>query len=479
MSDGGGGPKNRKSALDALVQDAKRDLAPRIEGAKWDALEEQLFARMSRESRESRESEGESGSLDARARLAREVSAARGPSSSSGSRSRVRMMQVGAAILAVAAAVAVVVKRDPATGFDPTTVATRDGVTELNAGSLRSTEGAGEIRVGGHPVAAGHVLRAGEVIEATGDARAVLERPRKVTWLLERSPTDQTPARTIQGPARATVKTAGESLVLGLEDGAIEAQVTPVPSGEAFAVDVAAGTKLVRVAVHGTHLRVARFGNRVTIDLTEGVVSIGVPPRTGSTYGTLVTAPSHVEFDAADLDATLRVDHAPGSVRLAVALSHDSLGAAANDAPASRAQEPGEQRPSAPPARIAEGAIAPPATVPRPSPVVRAADGAVVVAPVDPIAKVDPAKPVLPPREAIARAVRDCAAARNRPENVRVTVTSSLKLKIAKGGDVETAQFDPPLLPEIQTCAATAIYKAKLEDAAGGTMVTIPIDFSY
>ena len=74
--------------------------------------------------------------------------------------------------------------------------------------------------------------------------------------------------------------------------------------------------------------------------------------------------------------------------------------------------------------------------------------------------------------------MRACAAQRSRPENVRVTVSSSLKLKIAGGGDVETAQFDPPLLPEIQTCAATAIYKAKLEDSAGGT-VTIPIDFSY
>jgi hypothetical protein len=61
---------------------------------------------------------------------------------------------------------------------------------------------------------------------------------------------------------------------------------------------------------------------------------------------------------------------------------------------------------------------------------------------------------------------------------VRVTVTSSLTLHIASGGDVETAQFDPPLLPEIQSCAATAIYKATLSESAG-TSVVIPIDFSY
>ena len=97
---------------------------------------------------------------------------------------------------------------------------------------------------------------------------------------------------------------------------------------------------------------------------------------------------------------------------------------------------------------------------------------------VETAAKVDPTQPVLPPRAAIAAAVRDCAAQRNRPENVRVTVSSSLTLRIAAGGDVETAQFDPPLLPEIQSCAATAIYKAKLADSAG-TSVVIPIDFSY
>src|SRR5207237_528524 len=145
---------------------------------------------------------------------------------------------------------------------------------------------------------------------------------------------------------RARVKSAGESLVLGLEEGAIEAQVTPVPTGEAFAVDIAAGSSLVRVAVHGTHLRVARNGSHVVVDLTEGVVSIGAPPRTGSTYGTLVTAPSHVEFDAADLDHTLRIEHAPAAVRAPVSLvSHESFGASAT---ARNEPAPAETTPAAP-----------------------------------------------------------------------------------------------------------------------------------
>jgi hypothetical protein len=263
---------------------------------------------------------------------------------------------------------------------------------------------------------------------------------------------------------RARVKSAGESLVLGLDDGAIEAQVTPVPSGEAFAVDVATPTSIVRVAVHGTHLRVARAGTRVTVDLTEGVVSIGAPPRMGTTYGTLVTAPAHVELDATDLQGTLRVDHTPSAVRPAIPLvSHEPVAAARPELPPA---SPRDVKPAVP-GREREPLAARPAAVPRPSP----------TDPEPPVAKIDPTKPPPPPREVIAAAVRDCAASRSRPSDVRVTVTSSLRLKVGAGGGVESAQFDPPLLPEIQACAAAAIYKAKLAET--DATVTIPIEFSY
>src|SRR5262249_16961537 len=155
-------------------------------------------------------------------------------------------------------------------------------------------------------------VREGDAIDVTG-ARAVFERPQKVTWLIEQDAPQQTRA------ARAHVNLTGEPFVLGLEHGSIEAQVAPVPVGEAFAVDVETEHGLGRVAVHGTHLRVTRAGNRVSVDLTEGVVAIGVPPRTGVTTGTVVTAPAHVELDATDL-RTLEVDHSPAAVRSAVPL---------------------------------------------------------------------------------------------------------------------------------------------------------------
>jgi hypothetical protein len=440
-------PKTTKSALDALVREAKQDLTPRdrdLDDAKWSAMEGRILAHMAQE----------------RSPLIDEVRQA----SSSSSSSRVRYLRIGAAVLAAAAAIAVFVKKEPGGALPEGTTAQ----VELTASSLRSTEGPGEVRVGGYAVSAGHVIRAGDLVEAN-DARAVLERPRKVTWLLEASAERNTdnPREHVSG--RARVKSAGESLVLALEDGVIEAQVTPVPSGEAFAVDVASGTSLVRVAVHGTHLRVARTGSHVVVDLTEGVVSIGVPPRTGSTYGTLVTAPAHIELDVVDLDHTLHIDHGAAAVRAPISLvaSHESPSTALNGT------NPHAEAPQA----AAVGAAPPlaPATVPRPASVPRP-----VVDPshVDTAAKVDPTQPVLPPRAAIAAAVRECAAQRSRPENVRVTVSSSLTLRIAAGGDVETAQFDPPLLPEIQSCAATAIYRAKLAESAG-TSVVIPIDFSY
>jgi hypothetical protein len=420
--------------LDRLVEEARNDLVPNDardgDAQRWKAVEDRVVERMA-------QMPGE------RAQLVAEVN---------GSTRRAQLYRIGAVVLAAAAAIAMVVRNESGGLLvDPAVSAQAD----LTAGSLRGTEGAGEVRVDGEPAAAGHVLRAGDVIDVDG-TRALLERPRKVAWLLERE------ASTPSTHARAHVKSAGETLILGLEEGVVEAQVTPVPAGEAFAIDIATDKALVRVAVHGTHLRVARMGTRVVVDLTEGVVSIGAPPRTGSTYGTLVTAPSHVEFDAANLGATLIVDHAAAAVRAPIALgSREAPVAARNEGLVPAAGSP------ALPVVMA--------TVPRPStaPIVRAVDPARS----EP-AKVEPGKPAVPAREAIAAAVRECAAARRRPENVRVTVTSSLKLKVAPTGDIETAQFDPPLLPEIQTCAAATIYKAKLEDATGGS-VTIPIDFSY
>lgn len=428
---------SKKKALDALVSDAKEDFVPRDVDIHWGRVEEKLMARIAEDEPPLLRDRRASGT------------------------GRARALRVTAIALAAAAAIAVVVRRDRDTSLVDAALPAATAEVQT-ASALRSSEGAGEVRISGTTATTGHVLRQGDVIEADR-ARGVFERARKVAWLIEQTEGEKS-------PARASVKSAAESLVLGLDDGAIEAQVTPVPSGEAFAVDVASNGKLVRVAVHGTHLRVTRHGRKVTVDLTEGVVSVGVPPRVGSTIGTIVTAPAHVELDVEDLERSLKVDHAPATMRAAtplavtpaVAAHEPSPPAPRNDAPAGVVTKPtaiahAPAKPEPP-----QAAPEPAGHVGRESPAApaRSMDGA-----------------SLAPREEIAKAVRTCAAAKSRASEVKVTVTSTLKLKVAANGEVQTAQFDPPLTPDVQACAATAIYKTRFEQETG--LVTVPIEFSY
>src|SRR5439155_97308 len=60
--------------------------------------------------------------------------------------------------------------------------------------------------------------------------------------------------------------------------------------------------------------------------LTEGVVAVGVIPQAGLTEGTVVTAPAHVEFETADVGASLRIDRTPTSVRAPVPLEGHHIG---------------------------------------------------------------------------------------------------------------------------------------------------------
>ncbi len=409
---------------------------------------------------------------------------------------RHRILRVSALAFAAAAAVVIFVRRDGVTGsqHDKSTESHATNATsprdeKVLASSLRATEGAGEIRIGSHGdgsaavAALGSALHAGDDIDADG-ARAVFERSRKVAWLVEQDgATKQArPLHRATVSAHAHVKSAGESLILGLDHGVIEAQVVPVASGEAFAVDVATDRSLVRVAVHGTHLRVARAGTRVVVDLTEGVVSIGVPPRTGITVGTLVTAPAHVELDANDL-GSIRVDHSPSAVREAVSLG-TSAAIAAGEMPVMAAAMPRQEAPLlTSPQPVAP--LGPSLAVNNPKPAVEAPSN--INAPANAKPDTQPKiAAVLPPRDVITAGIRDCAAKHARsksndaanPENStrKVTVSSTLRLKVSPAGAVEQAQFTPPLTPEIQTCAAQVIYKTKLEETGS---VSIPVEFSY
>ncbi len=426
-----------KGKLEKTLREARRDLVPN-ESPDWDAIDAKLFARI----------EADKKATDA-SRVARLTS-------------QPRAWGVVATALAVAAGVALFVAHK---SQKPNSHVARNGLSSesASAGAAKASalvlqRGADQVLVGGAPIAPSLKIatdvRAGDTVE-TRRTTAFFERPGAVTWTLEEE-------------SRISITKAAGTLIVSLERGAVEAQVTPVASGEAFAVDIAASNEpnavITRVAVHGTRLRVARIEGRakgatVIVDLSEGVVSIGAPPRFGSTYGTLVTAPAHIEFDAGD-PSTIHVSHQLSDVRapldLAAAIgtpSPVSMNSSTAPDPHSGSEAARDAHPPAPVAVLA------PAVPQKP-------------------AAATPAAPERDPNaeQTVASAVKACMAGRPQAADaqVRVTVSSMLELRISDIGAVDLAKFDPPLPVDVQSCAANAIYKTRFSNR--GT-VRIKLEF--
>lgn len=389
-------------AFDKLLAEARANLgvdpAPRVD---WKAVDAKLFARIEEERRAER------------ARFAPQ---------------RRRGWTLAGVGLAAAAAIVALLAGRTREPFG----AEGNAAIE-SAGSVIGIEGGGALLIDGKPAANGAGLRLGDVLEAEG-ARAIVERAGKVTLTLEPG-------------SKAVVTHVQGALILALERGAVEAQVVPVAAGEAFAVDVEGS----RVAVHGTHLRVARDGERVVVDLNEGVVSIGDAPRAGSVLGALLNAPAHAEFMAANPAGTLTQTHAPAAVRAPEvqppATASLSL---ATQRPASSAS----RAPSAPPGEARSEVQSPPGTSAKPA----------------------AAQPEPSPEQAISNAVRACMAGQPRTDNVTVLVSTTLRLDLADDGTVRLARFEPPVAPDVNACSAQAIDRERFGHS--GT-VTIPVDFSY
>jgi hypothetical protein len=384
--------------LDDLLRESREHLGTRESGAlDWDRVERGLFARIENE----------------QARERREMLAAR-------SRHRIAW-GAGAAALAVAAAVALVVgkTRGPSLNVG----AERAAAGDDSGGAVASIGQDATAMVNGKPSVIGTPIRLGDDVDARG-GRVTFDRPGKVSWILESG-------------SRTTVTHVQGALVLALQGGTVEAQVVPVASGEAFAVDVD-GT---RIAVHGTHLRVARVMDRVTLDLTEGVVSLGEAPRVGSTIGTLITAPAHVEFTSSDPKGSLMVTHDPSAIRPALAIDPGLVAsrpiiAIGATTPHAKPDAPVEAR--SPLAPVAHPAAPTPVAAPQPPPAA------------DPNAG-----------DALASVVRTCFADHPSTQDVIVEVKTKLHLELDADGNVRSARFEPPVPPDVNACAATAIYHAR------------------
>ena len=414
-------------ALEKVVAEAREELRePSID---WSAVERGLFARVEADRRVARAA--------ARARAKRE---------------RGQMWMAVAASLAAAVVVLALVARSSRQAAQPD-----DGV----AATLLAVRGSGEILVNGTPVAVGASLHGGDVVEGNG-AQATFVRAGHVTVVLEAG-------------SRVVVARVEDPLVLTLDRGAVGAAVVPVPSGEAFAVDVDGS----RVAVHGTRLRVAREAGHVTVDLSEGIVSVGRAPRVGSVLGTLVTAPAHAEFSAADIRGTMTVTHDSAAVgELAAPFEASAASAATTSivnppAPARAPAVAAEGRPAlntapktvtSPPTESApvESAVEPP-----PPPAGVGSTAAPVATP--------PTGPDPDAENTVAKAVRACIAEHPRPADMTVMVSTTLHLWVGDDGNVRSARFEPPVARDVNACAATGIYGTRFTKTGS---VKIRVDFS-
>jgi ferric-dicitrate binding protein FerR (iron transport regulator) len=383
--------------LDNLIAEAREGLGVReAEKVDWQSVDEGLFARIAAE----RHAE--------RARFAP---------------GRERAWAItGAAALAAAGVVAIVAARS---GHEPVPVASPAPADEALASIVR-VEGEGLALVGSAVAGRGSPIQLNDTIEAAG-GDVLVERAGKLRFLLEKG-----------SMARVTHGQGGRGpLVLALERGAVEADVVPVATGEAFAVDVGPS----RVAVHGTHLRVSRDEEHGRIDLSEGVVAVGDAPRAGPVLGAIVTAPAHVEFLASDARGTLRVAHDAASLRAPV-----DLGAVATVVPTASAEGAASDR-----AASSRGEAAARST--GPTAIARAPES-------HPASSFSPSSaPATSPEQTLANAVWACMAGRPRAENVTVLVSTTLHLDVGDDGTVKSARFEPPVVPDVNECASRWIYK--------------------
>lgn len=378
-------PPQSHRSVDRVVEEARRHFVPDThgEGHDWSAADAALFARIRNEAR------------------------GRTPE-----RRPVLAIATGVALAAAAAATLF---------FRPAPAPVREGAPVL-ATTAMSGEGLRIIGADGTTRGASTPIRLGDRIETGRDAAGFVSL-------------DAAGARAvdfrIEGSSQLSVALARAPLGLALERGAVEADVTKVKSGEAFVVDVG-GT---RVAVRGTHLRVARDGAHATVDLSEGTIAIGPVPASGMTEGALVKAPAHVEIDLAHGGA-VTVDARVAAVR-ARTFDHDVRVTAA----IATADQPPPDDSTAP-----SPSVAPP--VPRPT----------TTAPLKPTTAADPRTPSTVVGDAVVACIEKHVPATSR----HVTITSTLVLDIdGTSGAVKIARFEPPLPPEVQTCASETIYKTR------------------
>lgn len=255
-------------------------------------------------------------------------------------------------------------------------------------------------------------LAVGSRVE-TGERELSVDHAKRATW-------------TLAPNSSAQLLEKGERIAVRLERGSVLSEVVPNPKPETFVVE-AAGT---RVAVHGTVFRVALDGGRVIVQVREGTVAVG---PLGAVPAFFLKAPAHGDFAS---------DGRSGSI------DGRPLG------------ETTERRPE--PLRLAplRASAAPSSSGPTPA-------GSAEL----------PLEPSINDIEAgfarIVDTTTDCFG-RNTvsAEGVQITVRTALSLHIQSSGAVSNVDFQPPLAPEVEACAASGISSVVFAASAQGAKVT-------
>lgn len=291
-------------------------------------------------------------------------------------------------------------------------------------------------------------LRAGDVLEA-GAEPVTFARAGLVTW-------------TLAPDSRARVRSMGASgsgagHTVALERGSIRAEVTPRDASEglveAFAVEVGR----TRVAVHGTAFSVTIAEGDAIVDVDHGVVAIGPVGHTGTTTGRILVGPARARFS---LDGGRSASLLPREPPV------EPVALAPVDAPPSPPVP--DDEPSSDVVAAAPPAVRAKVAVPPAGPVSKPVEGGPGVAP-------PPVAPLLTERVVRAR-VEQCFErtyeAGSLPQGV--TIASTLRLTIDADGSVRQARFEPPLKPELMSCAGSAIAGRFAE---GARSISIPFSF--
>jgi hypothetical protein len=231
---------------------------------------------------------------------------------------------------------------------------------------------------------------------------------------------------TLSPQSSALLAEKGERIAVRLERGSVLSEVVPNPKPETFVIEAAGA----RIAVHGTVFRVSLEGERVIVQVREGTVAVG--PR-GSVPAFFLKAPAHGDFAA---------DGRSGSI------DGRPLGDAQERRP-----EPLKLAPARP-----HGA--------QPAPSVTPSASAAL-----------PLEPSISDIEAgVARVVdvaSDCFSRNTKSaEGVQITVRTALSLKVAGSGAVSDVEFQPPLSPGAESCAAAGISQITFAPSAQGANVT-------